>query len=149
MKSNNMKIEILRQPCTNSVTHRVAVYLQKRLTENHTWSGYNSIERLADSSRSICMGNNQKSPGGISATGKRIFEADVLILVTPEYNGSYLLQMKTRLIIFKQHHKPSELLRHHWGNGWHISHAVKVNCCSWKPAFLHCFTHMFIVPAVW
>jgi NAD(P)H-dependent FMN reductase len=48
-----------------------------------------------------------KAPVEFQPLAQKIFKADALILVTPEYNGSYSPAMKNLLDHFpKQHHKP-------------------------------------------
>lgn len=86
MKSNNMKIEILSgSPRTNSVTHRVALYLQKRLTEQTS----HEVDIIALKDWQIPHVQSvwvtpEKAPAEFQPLAKRIFEADALILVTPE-----------------------------------------------------------------
>jgi NAD(P)H-dependent FMN reductase len=49
----------------------------------------------------------EKTPVEFRPLAERIFHADALILLTPEYNGSYSPAMKNLLDHFpKQHHKP-------------------------------------------
>lgn len=103
-----MKIEILSgSPRTNSVTHRVALYLQKRLTEQTTHEV--DIIALKDwvvpPVQSVWV-SPEKAPAEFQPLAQRIYDADAFILVTPEYNGSYSPALKNLLDHFpKQHHK--------------------------------------------
>jgi len=104
-----MRIEIISgRPRQNSVTHRVALHLQKQLqekTEHHV-----DIIHLKDwnlpAVQSVFVSVDY-TPEEFKPLAKRMFAADAFILVSPEYNGSYSPAMKNLVDHFpKQHHKP-------------------------------------------
>ncbi len=104
-----MRIEIISgSPRPNSVTHRVALHLQKQLqekTEHHI-----DIIHLKDwnlpAVQSVFVSVDY-TPEEFKPLTKRMFAADAFILVSPEYNGSYSPAMKNLVDHFpKQHHKP-------------------------------------------
>jgi NAD(P)H-dependent FMN reductase len=104
-----MKIEIISgSPRVNSVTRRVALYLRNWL-RNNTSHEINIID-LKDWNlppvQSV-FSSLDKTPDEFKPLAERIFSADAIILVTPEYNGSYSPAMKNLLDHFpKQQHKP-------------------------------------------
>ena len=104
-----MKIEIISgSPRINSVTRRVALYLKNWL-RNNTPHEINIID-LKDWNlppvQSV-FSSLDKTPDEFKPLAERIFSADAIILVTPEYNGSYSPAMKNLLDHFpKQQHKP-------------------------------------------
>ncbi|MDZ4794404.1 MAG: NAD(P)H-dependent oxidoreductase [Bacteroidota bacterium] len=104
-----MKIEIISgSPRTNSVTRRVALYLQNWLRENttHETSIIDLREWPVPPMQSVWI-SPEKTPVEFQPLAKRIFEADAYILVTPEYNGSYSPSLKNLLDHFpKRHRKP-------------------------------------------
>lgn len=104
-----MRIEIISgSPRKESLTARVAIFLQKHLSE------------ITDAEVGIIDVRTYELPfvqrvwtsvGAVPAQwkelGERMFSADAFILVTPEYNGSYSPAMKNLLDHFpKQLHKP-------------------------------------------
>lgn len=104
-----MVIEIVSgSPRQESVTVRVAKFLQKFLSETTTHE-----VRLLDV-RDFPLPSIQKVWTSLEAVseewkhlGERVFSADAFILVTPEFNGSYSPAMKNLLDHFpKQSHKP-------------------------------------------
>lgn len=104
-----MVIEIVSgSPRQESVTVRVAKFLQKFLSETTTHE-----VRLLDV-RDFPLPSIQKVWTSLAAVpeewkhlGERVFSADAFILVTPEFNGSYSPAMKNLLDHFpKQSHKP-------------------------------------------
>lgn len=104
-----MRIEILSgSPRHESVTHRVALYLQQWFTANTA----HHIDVISMKDWSVppvqtVWTSADKAPEELQPLAKRIFEADAFILVTPEYNGSYSPAMKNLLDHFpKQLHKP-------------------------------------------
>ena len=104
-----MKIEIISgSPRANSVTRRVALYLKNWLRHN-TPHEINIID-LKDWNlppvQSV-FSSLDKTPDEFKPLAERIFSTDAIILVTPEYNGSYSPAMKNLLDHFpKQQHKP-------------------------------------------
>lgn len=104
-----MVIEVISgSPRQESVTVRVAKFLQKFLSETTTHE-----VRLLDV-RDFPLPHIQKVWTSLEAVpeewkhlGERVFSADAFILVTPEFNGSYSPAMKNLLDHFpKQSHKP-------------------------------------------
>lgn len=104
-----MRIEIISgSPRKNSVTHRVALYLQSVLTKQteHEVAIIDMKEWSLPMVQSVWSGP-QAAPEAFQPLARRMFEADAFILVTPEYNGSYSPALKNLLDHFpKQHHKP-------------------------------------------
>lgn len=103
-----MKIEIISgSPRISSVTHRVALYLQKRLKDQtvHEVDIIALKDHVVPPVQSVWV-SPDKAPAEFQPLAKRIFDADAFILVTPEYNGSYSPALKNLLDHFpKQHHK--------------------------------------------
>ena len=104
-----MRIEIISgSPRPNSVTHRVALHLQKQLqsTTDHEVG----IIHLKDWNLPLLQFvfvSVENTPEEFKPLAERMFSADAFILVSPEYNGSYSPAMKNLLDHFpKQHHKP-------------------------------------------
>ena len=104
-----MRIEIISgSPRTNSVTHRVALYLKSFLTQQteHDVAVIDMKEWPLPMVQSV-WSSPQVAPDEFQPLAKRMFEADAFILVSPEYNGSYSPALKNLLDHFpKQHHKP-------------------------------------------
>ncbi len=101
-----MRIAIISaSPRANSVTHRVAVFLQDYFTQNtphdvcmidvrdyelpHLQEVWTSVERTPDEYKPLA---------------EKMFGADAFVMVTPEYNGTYAPAMK---VIFDQFPKQS------------------------------------------
>lgn len=104
-----MKIEILSgSPRTNSVTKRVAIYLQNWLQQNTDHEiGLIDVRDWSLPLVQAVFQSVEKTPEEFKPLAKRMFEAEAFILVSPEYNGSYSPAMKNLLDHFpKQHHKP-------------------------------------------
>lgn len=104
-----MNIEIISgSPRVSSVTRRVALYLKNWLRNNTSYE-INIID-LKDWNLSpvqFVFSSIDKTPHEFKPLAERIFSADAIILVTPEYNGSYSPAMKNLLDHFpKQQHKP-------------------------------------------
>lgn len=104
-----MQIEIISgSPRSNSVTYRLALYLQQVL-QQHTDHEIGLIDV-----RSYPMGplqsvyhSPEEAPENYRELAARMFEAQAFILVTPEYNGSYTAELKNLLDHFpKQLRKP-------------------------------------------
>ena len=103
-----MKILIISgSPRGSSITHRVAIYLERylgKITEHE-------VEIL--DVRDIDMPQLQTiftsvdtTPEAYKSFSEKIFNADAFILLTPEYNGSYSAALKNLLDHYpKQHHK--------------------------------------------
>lgn len=104
-----MKIEIISgSPRTNSVTHRVALFL-KNWIQQHTSHEVDIIDMKEWNIPPIqaVWTSPEKTPVEFKPLSQRMFDTDAFILVTPEYNGSYAPAMKNLLDHFpKQHHKP-------------------------------------------
>ncbi len=103
-----MNIEIISgSPRKESVSHRLALYLQKHLTANthHTVK----IIDIRDWELPLLQqvfSSIEKTPDKFKPLAERMFAADAFILVTPEYNGSYSPAMQNLLDHFpKQVHK--------------------------------------------
>ncbi len=103
-----MKIAILSgSPRANSQTHRVALHLKKQLSENtHHEAEIISLQEWNLPPVQSVWVSPDKAPAAFRLLATAIFEADALILVTPEYNGSYSPALKNLLDHFpKQAHK--------------------------------------------
>lgn len=104
-----MKIEIISgSPRQESVTARVAKYLQKHLSEITDASvGIIDVRAYELPFVQKVWTSIDAVPAQWKELGDRMFSADAFILVTPEYNGSYSPAMKNLLDHFpKQIHKP-------------------------------------------
>lgn len=103
-----MKIEILSgSPRRKSATVRVALYLQKLLSErtDHEIGLIDLREHDLPPVQDVFLAPHL-APEPYQDLAKRIFEANAFILVTPEYNGSYTPGLKNLLDHFpKQNHK--------------------------------------------
>ena len=103
-----MNIEIISgSPRKESVTHRVAVYLQKYLSEKteHSVNIIDVREWNLPLLQSV-FSSVEKTPDQYKPLAERMFAADAFILVTPEYNGSYSPALQNLLDHFpKQSHK--------------------------------------------
>jgi NAD(P)H-dependent FMN reductase len=105
----HMKIEIISgSPRVNSITRRVAIHLQKTLTEcSEHEVGLIDLKDWNLPLMQPVFTSVENTPAQWRPLSERIFGADAFILVTPEYNGSYSPAMKNLLDHFpKQHHKP-------------------------------------------
>ncbi len=101
-----MKIAIISaSPRANSVTHRVAVFLQNYFTLHTEHDVYMidvrdyEMPHLQDVWTSV-----EKTPDQFKPLAEKMFGADAFVMVTPEYNGSYAPAMK---LIFDQFPKQS------------------------------------------
>ena len=108
-----MTIEIIAgSPRTNSITYRVAVFLQKHLTAN-TQHQVNIID-VRDWKLPLLekvFTSVEATPDAFKPLAERMFAADAFILVTPEYNGSYSPALQNLMDHFpKQSHKPFGLV---------------------------------------
>jgi len=104
-----MRIEIISgSPRPNSVTHRVALHIQRALKQRtgHEIGIINLRKWNLPPLRSVFV-SVEHAPEEFKPLAERMFAADAFILVSPEYNGSYSPAMKNLLDHFpKQHHKP-------------------------------------------
>jgi NAD(P)H-dependent FMN reductase len=104
-----MRIEIISgSPRENSVTRRVALYLKNQITQqtNHDVNIIDMKDWNIPPMQSVWV-SVEKTPVEFRPLAERIFHADAIILLTPEYNGSYSPALKNLLDHFpKQHHKP-------------------------------------------
>jgi len=104
-----MKIEIISgSPRINSVTRRVALYLNNWLGQNtnHEIDIIDMQDWNVPAIQSVWV-SPEKAPVEFQPLAERIFNADAYILLTPEYNGSYSPAMKNLLDHFpKRHRKP-------------------------------------------
>ena len=102
-----MKIEIISgSPRKESLTHRVALFLQKYLAASTTHA-VNIID-VRDWDLPLLQtvfSSIDKTPDAFKPLAERMFAADAFILVTPEYNGSYSPALQNLLDHFpKQNH---------------------------------------------
>jgi NAD(P)H-dependent FMN reductase len=104
-----MKIEIISgSPRTNSMTHRVAIYLKNWMKQNseHEVDIIDMKDWNVPAIQSVWV-SLDKVPVEFKPLAERVFTADAFILLSPEYNGSYSPAMKNLLDHFpKQHRKP-------------------------------------------
>lgn len=104
-----MKIEIVSgSPRENSVTHRVALHLEKLLKETteHEVGVIDLRQHVLPPIQSVFT-SPAAAPEQHRELAERMFAADAFIIVTPEYNGSYSPAMQNMFDHFpKQHHKP-------------------------------------------
>lgn len=104
-----MNIEIISgSPRKNSLSHRVAIFLQKYMSEK-TEHNVNIID-VRDWAFPLLQQevftSIERAPEELKPLAKRMFEANAFILVSPEYNGSYTSALKNLFDHFpKQTHK--------------------------------------------
>ena len=107
-KIDYMNIEIISgSPRKDSLSNRVALFLQKYLTEktSHTVNIIDVREWNLPLLQHVFM-SVDKTPDAYKPLAERMFAADAYILVTPEYNGSYSPALQNLLDHFpKQAHK--------------------------------------------
>lgn len=110
MKKKIMNIEIISgSPRSNSVTHRVVLYLKKYLsqTTEHNINIIDVRDWKINVLQQEIFRNEETAPEALQALARRMFEADAFIMVTPEYNGSYTPALKNLFDHFpKQSRKP-------------------------------------------
>jgi NAD(P)H-dependent FMN reductase len=103
-----MHIEIISgSPREQSLTHRVALHIQKALLEktDHEVGLIDLRENVLPHMNQL-FSSVEKTPVPYKALAERMFAADAFIIVTPEYNGSYSPAMKNLFDHFpKQQHK--------------------------------------------
>ncbi len=103
-----MRIEIISgSPRKNSVTQRLALYLQKYFqeqTEHET--GLIDLRNHQLPHVQKVFTSVAEAPEPHRELAERMFQADAFIIVTPEFNGSYSPAMQNLFDHFpKQHHK--------------------------------------------
>ena len=145
-----MRIEIISGSArTESLSHRVALHLEKWLIENteHDVGLIDLREAQLPPVQSV-FSSIEKTPIEFRPLAKKMFEADAFILVTPEYNGSYSPSMKNLLDHFpKQHHKPFGIVTASPGAMGGIRAALQVQLLV--PALFGIASpYMLVVPAV-
>ena len=103
-----MNIEIIAgSPRENSVTHRVALFLKKILTErtSHKVNIIDVREWELPLLQNVFV-SVDATPEEFKPLSTRMFNAHAFILATPEYNGTYTSAMKNLLDHYpKQSHK--------------------------------------------
>ncbi|HEY1025518.1 MAG TPA: NAD(P)H-dependent oxidoreductase [Sphingobacteriaceae bacterium] len=103
-----MIIEIVSgSPRTDSVTFRLALFLQKLFSEKTSHQvNLLDVRQYPFPLLQHVYTSAEKAPEELKPAAERIFAADAFILVTPEYNGSYSPAMKNMFDHFpKQMHK--------------------------------------------
>jgi NAD(P)H-dependent FMN reductase len=103
-----MRIEIVSgSPRQNSVTHRVALHLEKVLrqkTEHEV--DILEVRKYPLPLLQRVFATVEETPEAFRELAHRMFQANAFIIVTPEYNGSYSPAMQNMFDHFpKQHHK--------------------------------------------
>lgn len=91
-----MNIEIISgSPRENSISNRVALFLQNQLikTSSHSVGIIDVREWNLPLLQNVFSSVNN-TPTEFKALAERMFNADAFILVTPEYNGSYTPALK-------------------------------------------------------
>ena len=86
-----MRIEIISgSPRENSLTHRVALHLEKVLSEStdHEIGLVDLRDHVLPHIQSVFT-SPDAAPAEHKQLAERMFAADAYIIVTPEYNGSY------------------------------------------------------------
>ena len=105
-----MNIEIISgSPRKDSVTFRVALFLQKYFQQNaqHNIGIIDVREWEVPMFLQTVWTSPDKAPQPLQPLASRMFAAEAFILVSPEYNGSYAAAMKNLLDHFpKQTRKP-------------------------------------------
>ena len=103
-----MKIQVIAGSTRkNSLTFRVALFLQKYLSENtsHEVGIIDSKEWNLPLVETV-FSSVENTPKEWKLLSEKMFSAQAFILVSPEYNGSYSPALKNLLDHFpKQHHK--------------------------------------------
>jgi NAD(P)H-dependent FMN reductase len=94
-----MNIEIISgSPRTNSVTHRVALFLQKHFAASTQHNiGLLDVRDWNMPLLNFVIGTPDQAPDHLKPLANRMFAADAFILVTPEYNGSYSAALQNLL----------------------------------------------------
>jgi NAD(P)H-dependent FMN reductase len=103
-----MRIEVVSgSPRDNSITRRVALYLEKVLNQmDGIEAGVIDLREHPLPPIQNVFAQPQDAPVEFRNMAERMFEADAYIIVTPEYNGSYSPAMQNLFDHFpKRHHK--------------------------------------------
>ncbi len=103
-----MNIEIISgSPRKNSLTNRVALYLEKVLKDRTEYEvGVIDLRTYVLPHIQTVFASAETAPTQHKELAERMFAADAYIIVTPEYNGSYSPAMQNLFDHFpKQHHK--------------------------------------------
>lgn len=104
-----MNIEIIAaSPRKQSVTYRVALFLQKYMSEKteHTINIIDVRDWEFPLMQQEVFSNMDKAPDDLKPLAQRMFQANGFIMVSPEYNGSYTSALKNLFDHFpKQTHK--------------------------------------------
>ena len=103
-----MRIELISgSPRQNSITHRVAIALEKILqTKTPHTIGLLNVKDIDLSPVQAVFTSLEDTPAQYKELAERIFKADAFILITPEYNASYSTALKNLLDHFpKQYRK--------------------------------------------
>jgi NAD(P)H-dependent FMN reductase len=105
-----MNIEILSgSPRTDSITHRIALFLQRYLQQKsqHNVGIIDVRDWDVPSLLQSGWSSPEKAPKELRPLAERMFAAEAFILLSPEYNGSYSGALKNLLDHFpKQTRKP-------------------------------------------
>lgn len=108
-----MTIEIISSsPRNTSVTHRVALFLQKHL-QTHTQHniGLIDVRHWNLGLLQNVFASVEKTPEAYKPLAERMFAANAFIIITPEYNGSYSPALQNLMDHFpKQTGKPFGLV---------------------------------------
>jgi NAD(P)H-dependent FMN reductase len=107
-QNSKMNIEIISgSPRKDSGSHRVALFLQKHLTQKTPHSiGIIDVREWNLPLLQNVFTSIEKTPAEYRPLAKRMFAADAFILVTPEYNGGYSPALQNMMDHFpKQSHK--------------------------------------------
>lgn len=104
-----MNIEIIAgSPRMESVTYRVALFLQKLLRErtDHNVNIIDVRDWALPMLQQEVYSSVERTPEALKPLAERMFGADAFIMVSPEYNGSYTPAIKNLFDHFpKQSHK--------------------------------------------
>lgn len=103
-----MTIEVISgSPRIESVSHRLAVFLHKLLTEKTKHQvGLIDVRKPQFPMIQSVFSSAEKAPEALRPIAERMFAANAFIIVTPEYNGGYAPAMKNLFDHFpKQMHK--------------------------------------------
>lgn len=104
-----MNIEIVSgSPRKESITYRVALFLQKHLreTKEHNVNIIDVREWHFPTLQEVVYSSVDNTPDNYKPLATRMFAADAFICLTPEYNGSYTPPLKNLFDHFpKQMHK--------------------------------------------
>ena len=145
-----MKIQIIAgSPRANSVTFRLALFLQKYLSQNTTHEVGLIDAKAWDLPLLQSIFNSiENTPTEYRALSEKMFGADAFILVSPEYNGSYSPALKNLLDHYpKQYHKPFAVATASPGGLGGIRAALQMQLLV-MALFGICSPYMLVVPQV-